>query len=291
MIADAGSLDLARRTLRPSAAEAEEAWRRLVLAERAQVEALPDRPSPEDFYAPVAERFLADPHRRDDPVLEAMLRRAGPDETWLDLGAGAGRYALPLALAVREVYAVEPSAGMLATLHRAVRQYGIANLQSFQERWPGPSRAPRADVGLICHVGYDIEDIGPFLDQLETHSRRLCLAVLFDASPIALFAPLWRQVHGEERVTLPALAEFVALLFARGRRPEIELLWLPPRAFAGLEEMHAAARRPLWVSEGSEKDRALGRALRELAVTVDGGIGLDARPRCLGIVSWQPEPP
>jgi hypothetical protein len=32
----------------------------MVRADREQVEALPDRPRPEDFYAPVAEQFRAD---------------------------------------------------------------------------------------------------------------------------------------------------------------------------------------------------------------------------------------
>jgi hypothetical protein len=98
-------------------------------------------------------------------------------------------------------------------------------------------------VGFISHVGYDIEDIGPFLDQLESHSRRLCVAVLFVEAPTAYFAPLWEPVHGEPRIVLPGLREFVTLLFARSRTPEVRLLSLPARTYAGIEELHHAARR------------------------------------------------
>ena len=38
-------------------------------------------------------------------LLDILLSLARPGETWLDIGAGAGRYALPLALHVREVIA------------------------------------------------------------------------------------------------------------------------------------------------------------------------------------------
>ena len=98
--------------LRPSASEAATAWRDLVLAEREQVESLPDRPRPQDFYGPVAQSFKADPHRTDEPLLDVLRALVRPDETWIDVGAGGGRYALPIALLARRVYAVEPSAGM-----------------------------------------------------------------------------------------------------------------------------------------------------------------------------------
>ena len=41
--------------------------------------------------------FISDPARTDDPVLEELLALTLPGETWLDIGAGAGRFALPIA--------------------------------------------------------------------------------------------------------------------------------------------------------------------------------------------------
>jgi hypothetical protein len=202
--------------LRPSAAAAAEAWRAIVLAEREQVERLPGRPRPEDFYAPVAESFKADPHRTDDPLLDVLRPIVRPEETWLDVGAGGGRYTLPIAVLARRVFAVEPSAGMRGVMVGACREFGIGNVDLFDERWPCSSDTPIADVGFISQVGYDIPDFGAFLDQLEAHSRRLCVAVLFARAPISDFAPLWPLVHAEQRVLLPGLAEFTTLLFAKG---------------------------------------------------------------------------
>jgi len=278
----------AGRTLVPDAAAAADAWRALVIAEREQVERLPDRPRPEDFYAPVAESFRADPRRRDEPLLEVLRALVRPEETWLDIGAGGGRYTLAIALLAKRVYAVEPSAGMRQVLSQAAREHGIENLEVLDERWPCESRAPHADVAFISQVGYDIAEFGAFVDQMEAHSRRLCVAVLFERAPIAEFAVLWPSVHGEERILLPGLGEFLVLLLAKGRLPEVRLLSLPPRTYPDLDALTSAARRPLWVLEGSAQDEKLKAAVRAAAVAVPGGYALNPKPRRLGVVTWEP---
>ena len=53
-------------------------------------------------------------------VLDALRRHAGRADVWLDIGAGAGRYALPLARTVARVIAVDSSPAMLGTLREAM---------------------------------------------------------------------------------------------------------------------------------------------------------------------------
>jgi SAM-dependent methyltransferase len=274
--------------LRPSAQEAADAWRDLVVAEREQVELLPNRPRPEDFYGPIAQQFKADPLRRDEPVLDVLRAFVEPGETWLDIGAGGGRYTLPIALLARRVCAVEPSAGMRSALAEAAREHNIENIEVLDERWPGESSAPVAEVAFICQVGYDIAEFGGFLDMMDAHATRLSVAVMFSEAPISDWAPLWRAVHGETRSLLPAAGEMLTLLFARGKTPEVRFLDLPPRTYADVESLHAAARRPLWVLPGSEQDVRLLAAVRELAVKVEGGYALGRKPRHLGVITWEP---
>jgi SAM-dependent methyltransferase len=274
--------------LRPSAIEAAEAWRQLVVAEREQVERLPNRPRPEDFYAPVASAFKADPHRADEPLLDVLRSLVQPDETWIDVGAGGGRYTLPIALLARRVYAIEPSAGMRTALAEAAAEYGIDNLEIIDERWPGESKAPVADVAFISHVGYDIAEIGGFLDAMDAHASRLCVNVMLRDAPIGDWAPLWRAVHGDERHLLPAAGEMLTLLCARGKTPEAQFLDLPPRTYPDLEALHNSARLPLWVLPGSEQDARLEAAVKECAVEVEGGYALSRKPRRLGVITWRP---
>ena len=275
--------------LRPSAAEAAEAWRELVIAEREQVESLPDRPRPEDFYAPVAESFKADPRRTDEPLLDALRGLVQPNETWIDIGAGGGRYTLPIALMAKRVYAVEPSAGMRSALAEAARDNGIDNVEVFDERWPGASTAPVADVAFISHVGYDIAEIGAFLDLMDAHATRLCVDVMFSEAPITEWAPFWAPVHGEPKHLLPSAGEMMTLLFARGHTPEVRFIDVPRRVFPDLDTVQRSARRPLWVVEGSEQDKRLAAAVRDLAVRVEGGYTLSRVPRRLGILTWRPK--
>jgi len=278
----------AEALLRPSAAQLLTAWKTIVVEERLQVERLPNRPRPEDFYRPVAETFRGEPERPDDVVLQHLLTGAQSTDTWLDLGAGGGRYALPLARHIHRVIAVEPSEGMRQVLQDAMKQNGVQNIDILPERWPAPTAAGMADVGMIMQVGYDIADIGPFIDELEAHSRRFCIAGLLEHAPISEFASLWEPVHGVKRQLLPALREFVGLLLARGSMPEMHLLTLPPRTFRNIEALQGAARRPLWVLEGSAEDQRLRLALQRLAVPVTDGVALSANERRLGIVTWQP---
>src|SRR5712692_2364896 len=54
----------------------------------------------------------ADPRRALDPNLEAIASSIEPNDVIVDIGGGAGRVSLPLALRCREVINVDPSPAM-----------------------------------------------------------------------------------------------------------------------------------------------------------------------------------
>ncbi|MEX2081378.1 MAG: class I SAM-dependent methyltransferase [Dehalococcoidia bacterium] len=271
--------------LRPPEAEALAEWARRVRLNREQVDSVREVGDGSDFYAPVAAAFKADPHRTDEPALDLLRSLVQPGDTVLDIGAGGGRYALPLALVAREVIALDPSDGMLAILREGMAEHGIANVRIIQDRWPSPS-APICDVALICHVGYDIEDIGPFLDAMEAHAARLCVAVLLQRQPASLFDQFWPAVHGIEREPLPALPEFLALLLARKKLFEVRIGGRRPPQYGSMEGLLAMARRQLWVEPGTPKDETLQRLLQERAEEHDGQYGLGSLGLAIGVVTW-----
>ena len=263
-------------------------WRASVTADREQVERCRELTDPADFYAPVTSRFRMDPRRTDDATLNALLRLTRADDVWLDVGAGGGRYALPLALAVREVVAIDPSPAMLGALREDAAATGIANVRVIEARWPFASGAPAGDVALMAHVGYDIAEIGAFLDQLESSARRLCVAVLGESAMTTVATLFWEQVHGEPRVGLQALPELLVLLAARGRVPEVTLVDRTPPTFASTEEALAMARRQLWLRAGSAKDDVLRSLVDQTLTERDGRYALEWTPTRIGVVSWSP---
>jgi SAM-dependent methyltransferase len=276
-------------TLRPAAADALRAWRDRVRANREQAERLREGDPPRDFYAAVAPDFRANPHRTGESALDLLRALVEPGETWLDIGAGGGRYALPLALRAREVIAVEPSEGMQTVLRDGMAEHGISNVHIVPARWP-MEPAPTADVALIAHIGYDVEEIGPFLDAMDSCARRLCVAVLVTPSPPHLAEPFWPPIHGEARVALPALTEFLVLLLARGRLFDLRLYDREPLAHAERDAPLRWLYQQLFVAPDTAKGRRLALLARDAITSRGARWALSWDPGTVGVVTWRPRP-
>jgi CTP:molybdopterin cytidylyltransferase MocA/SAM-dependent methyltransferase len=296
---DAGpAIDAAASSDRPGVEprhlhRAEAVWVARVRANDEQSLRVRETPEPEDFYGPVTGVFVADPRRQDDAVLDVLVGLSRPDDRWLDIGAGAGRFALPLALHVREVVALDPSPSMLGALREGMERHGIDNVLAVEGRWPAGDPAvdatQRADVALVAHVGYDVEAIGAFLDAMEAATTRLCVAVLAARVPSWPAGRFWPPVHGEARIELPALGPFVDLLVERGAAPRVTTIRHEPRAWRSRDDLHGWVRHQLFLAEGSQKDRHARELLDAWAVETPGGVILDhQRPVDHGVVAWEP---
>ncbi len=235
--------------------------------------------------------FRADPRRTDDQVLDALLAIAQPSDTWIDVGAGAGRFSLPLALHVKSVIAVEPSRAMRSEFANLQIEHGITNVDLRDDRWPSddPAVTDIGDVALISHVAYDIEPFSGFLDTLERSARRECVAILFDSSPSALFWQVWPEIHGEDQVQLPGGNEFVALLQARGAGVDVSQVGSGADRqrfrFGSVEAAMDWARRRLWLAENSVKLPALHDAVTALLIEQDGAWTLPDQPTQM-LIRW-----
>ncbi|MDQ6794568.1 MAG: class I SAM-dependent methyltransferase [Chloroflexota bacterium] len=270
-------------------------WADQVRANRDQVDRVREVPDGQDFYSRVTSLFRADPRRTGEPVLDLLRGLARPDDTWLDIGAGAGRYALPLALTVREVIAVDPSKSMLGVLRDLMAEHDIANIRIVEGRWPLEDEQaarlgtfPLADVSLIAHVGYDIEAIEPFIAAMEAATGRLCVAVLMERTPASAAEPFWPPVHGELRIPLPALPQFVELLRERRRQPSVIAADREQRRFESRDELVGFLRRQLWIADGGEKERRFNAEVERLVVEDDDGVSLAGAPLAIGVVTWTP---
>jgi hypothetical protein len=259
--------------LRPPADDALRAWARRVRANREQVDQFREA-SPADFYAPVAGMFRSDPRRQDDPSLDVLRALVRSDDVVLDIGAGGGRYAM------------DPSEGMLRVLRESMAEHGIGNIRVVAGRWPGDAAGLTADVALISHIGYDVEDIGPFLQAMEVAARRLCVAVLLERPPPTEADHFWPPIHGVERAALPSLPEFLTLLLARGRLFEVQLVERSPQTYEQPDRLLAWLRQQLWTRPDGPKDIEVQRVMRERVEQRDGRYALSWDPVRIGIVTW-----
>jgi len=243
---------------------------------------------PTDTWNQFAAQFKADPPRTDDRTVEALRSHLVPGETLLDIGAGGGRLALPLALTCSAVTAVEPSPSMCAVLRETAQEYSIENVHIVESAWLDADVEP-ADVALCSHVVYVIEDIGAFVRKMDLHARRLVMAVVLEASPLSQVYGLWERVPGDTRHALPSLPHFLPVLDELGIQPQItELDQQPPRTFSSIEEAREAVARWLYVTPETEAMTRLEHALQDALREENGAWQIDgAQPARPNIVSWE----
>lgn len=269
-----------------------ETWNERVKRHHAQSEAVMEAASwsDDDFWRPYARFFRLDPRREDDPVLDVLLSMLNSGGTALDVGGGAGRLALPMALKCSHVHVVEPSLSMISQLRESAAEAGIDNVSVTQAVWES-AEVDAADAVLCAHVVYGVSDIEPFIRKLQAHANSLVVILSFIESPMNRISRFWQPVHGEERIDMPALPELVNALWEMGIYPDVQMLApVMPDKFEDREVALTQLRNRLYVREGSEEDNRLQSAMVELLEDVDGGVGVKGvAPVRQGFLSWKPE--
>jgi SAM-dependent methyltransferase len=90
----------------------------------------------------------------------------------LDVGAGFGALALPLARRLEGVTTLEPSAAMAGALRAGAASAGLANVTVVEAKWGGaPVRSH--DLVICAHVGGLLDGNSPFLGEAGRLARRL----------------------------------------------------------------------------------------------------------------------
>ena len=266
-------------------------WKQRVETHHAQsLRAQEDLDLPDDFWRPFASAFRADPRRTDDMLVDRLAREVSNTTTVLDVGGGAGRLALPLALRSRHVTVVEPSASMLEELRDVAKEAGIENLTVVEGNWEDVDVQP-SDVVLCSHVVYGVVELVPFLRKLDANATARVLVLVYTEAPQSQLSPFWKPVHGEERIDLPALPEFLEVLWEVGIYPDVEMLETGrAQSFESRDSALDTLRQRLYVAPGSEKDRRLEAAADEMLVDTRDGVAVrGAGPRRQALVSWRRE--
>ncbi len=266
-----------------------ERWREMILREHAQSDSMRPVPREADFWTPYARNFGTNPRREGDELLDFLLTQVTPEDTLIDVGAGGGRLALPLALHCCRVVAVEPSPSMCAVLRETAAEHNIDNVSLVDSDWLNAT-VERADIVLCSHVVYAVQDIGRFVRKLEDSASRRLLVVLYQAPPQSQIYPLWGRVHGTPRLPLPSLPEFQEVLAEMDISPATSRLpGQPPRGFDSLEDAMDQLTRRLYVAAGSPQAVRLEAVLAEVLEERDGVYQFkDAQRLIPTIVSWEP---
>ena len=130
--------------------------------------------------------------------------KIAPDSRVLDIGACPGTLAIPLAGMVRQVTAVEPSAGMLECLHENIREHDIHNITTLRKKWedvdPRTDLDPRYDV-VVASYSLGVSDLRAALEKMDAVTRKYVYIFWFAdlLSPRhRQYLAIWEDLFGKQ---------------------------------------------------------------------------------------------
>jgi SAM-dependent methyltransferase len=265
-------------------------WRQLVEARQA-ADAVA-RPTPGDRWAARAGRFAQLTQQLDPaahPFVQALTAELRSSDTVLDVGAGAGRFALAIAPAVARVTAVEPSPGMRAAFERTLATRGVPNVQLIPGSWPDVEIAVH-DVAFVADVLYFVPDAVPFIEKLDRSAMRACY-LLHRVDEMAASLGELRLLVNPNRPPEPGATELYNLLAAIGIQANVRIIRTPASApFATREEVIAEVRLRLGLNaEDHAHDEQIRSGLEAIMSEADDGFRFRRRGRS-AMLWWEKEP-
>ena len=221
-------------------------------------------PLTEQRWAKYAPSYRFDPRREPEPLLAATLELVEPDDEIIEVGGGAGRIGLPLALRARSLINVEPSAGMREQFEICVAEHDIANAGVRAELWP-PAEPLEADLVVSADVTYFIAEIEPFLLAMDRAARRRAALLTWTVPPPNVNAALFRRAFGVEEAPAPSFRELLPVLWEAGIAPDVRVLdeW-----FSWPEQLPTDEQSAIGFALGELEPRDVERARERIAAAL-----------------------
>lgn len=189
-------------------------WNRLVRERETQrrEEPLPDA---KDRWSARAEKYDERTQNRweaKDTSREFLvsLLKSLPKPTLLDIGAGSGKWAVPLSPFARHVTAVEPSPAMRARLLEHLSARNITNVIIVPEAWP--CAVTEHDVTLCSHAMYGFDDFERFVHGVQAVTRHTCVWLMRAPPMDGIMADAARHILGHPYDSVNFHIAFNALL-------------------------------------------------------------------------------
>lgn len=204
-----------------NAAETYAAYIDAANAQRARIQG--EQPSGDRWGGPIARRLRNAPRRELDPNLEVIASYVRPEDVLIDVGGGAGRVSLPMAMRCREVINVDPSPGMAAEFTGSAEEGGITNARFVQAGWL-EAEGIQGDVAITSNVTYFVRDIAGFVRKMEAAARRRVMITVWSvANPNQDLKP-FQLIYGEEKAAVPGHRELLPVLWDLGILPDVRVL-------------------------------------------------------------------
>ena len=205
-----------------------------------------------------------------DPLLDHVLARLTPEMTVLDVGAGIGRWTLPMARRVRRVTAVEPLLGMRQVLVERATAQGVANLDVLDAPWL-TAQVPPHDAVVAAHATYTTTDLLGFVRKMEACARRSCYLVLRVPAHDGIIGELSERINRRWHDS-PNFIVGYNLLLSAGFRPNVLMEPTAVRRWTDPTLEAAIARVKRHLRLGDDRHDAAIREVLDRRLVLAGGM-------------------
>ncbi len=174
-----------------------------------------------------AEEFLARSEKNPARISQVIeLLQPDPGSKVLDIGAGPGTLAIPIARRASQVTAVEPAAGMAEVMRSYADRNGISNLKIIQKRWedidPATDLDGPFDIVFASH-SLGMSDIRESIEKMTSVASKRVFLFWFGGitSWEKPMVDLWPKMHGREYVPGPKADVLFNVLWSAGIIPNV----------------------------------------------------------------------
>lgn len=240
-----------------------ELWRELAMRGRHHFASRFDRKDRAEAYDAASKRKN---EARPDQLLEFVKQQLRPEDSVIDIGAGTGRWTVPIANVVSRVTAVDPSSHMLALLNRNAEQAGVSSkITTVQAAWE-TAAVECHDVAICFHAMYMSTDFAAFIRKMEGCARRTCYLGLRHFPIDGIIQELCTTIYGTRHDSPNFVVGYNALyqmgIYANVLVEDFRQNWTD----TSLDEAFARAKRHLRLEETTEHDSLIRSTLKRRLV-------------------------
>jgi SAM-dependent methyltransferase len=254
-------------------------WRKLVLA---------GPPTSNSELAKTYKVHARKRNERPDQLLGFILREIDDETSVLDIGAGSGRWTIPLAKTAKTVTAVEPSSAMVDNLHRNITSAKLNNIQITQSSWEDAIVEPH-DITVCAHAMYASPDLASFVRKMERYAIKTCYLAIrlppFDGIIGELSLGIYGRYHDSPNAIIAYNALYSIGIYAN-MLVESDIYRWTDKTF---EEAFARAKRHLRLQSSNTHDTLIRDTLaKRLSLLNNCYVWPDGMRSAL--LWWSPSP-
>jgi SAM-dependent methyltransferase len=160
-----------------------------------------------------AHRYIKHARQRSekpDDLLNFVLGNIGDEDTVLDIGAGTGRWSIPIARTAKSVTALEPSAAMQDVLRENIDAAHIHNIRIVSSSWQ-ESAVESHDIIVCAHAMYSSPDFSSFIRKMEQWAEKTCYLALRVPPQDGIIGELSFSIYGRYHDSPNAIIAYNAL--------------------------------------------------------------------------------